>query len=419
MARHWRTRWSIVVALVGVLALSLAAGCTGSSAGPGPGGSGGGDPAKHSAKLTFAQADNATVSPADPITVQVADGTLETVSLTNAEGRVVSGGFDTAHKMWTNSEPLGYGKAYTIAAKGVGDDGQPVEETRTFTTVKPGNYTLPYLRANATTLLDGGTYGVGQPAVIWFDEPITNRTAAERAITVTTEPQTIGAFRWINDHEVHWRPKEYWGSGTKITVTAKVYGVDLGNGLYGQEDRTASFTIGPSKIAVVDDTTKRMKVYIDGNQVTNANGVDISAGIPVSLGQNAGERAPNGTYVDFRTQSGPHVVLGKADEVRMTSASYGLTDKSSPNYYDSLVKKAVQISGDGEYVHLADWNIPQHGNTNTSHGCVNVAPTFIYWFYDTFGTGDVVDVQNTGRALPLGNGIADWVLPWDEWIKAA
>jgi hypothetical protein len=68
-------------------------------------------------------------------------------------------------------------------------------------------------------------------------------------------------------------------------------------------------------------------------------------------------------------------------------------------------------------VHLADWNIPAHGNTDTSHGCVNVAPAYIYWFYDTFGPGDIVDVQNTGRALPLGNGISEWVLPWDVWVK--
>lgn len=403
-----------VSAVIAVLMVALVAGCTGSPASPG--GSNGGTP-PGPAKLTFAQADQATVSPADPITVEVTDGTLDSVSLANADGKEVAGGFDDGHKLWKNAEVLGYGKAYTITAKSTGTDGKSVEETRTFTTVKPDNYTLPYLRANATTLLDGGTFGVGQPAVVWFDEPVTDRAAAERAITVTTDPPAIGAFHWINDNEVHWRTKEYWTPGTKVTVSAKVYGVKLGNGLYGQEDRTASFTVGPSKIAVVDDTTKRMKVYVDGAQVTNINGTDITAGIPVSLGQNGGEKAPNGNYVDFRTQSGPHVVLGKAEEVRMTSASYGLTDKSSPNYYDSLVKKAVQISGDGEYVHLADWNIPQHGVADTSHGCVNVAPAFIFWFYDTFGAGDIVDVQNTGRALPLGNGISDWVLSWDEWSK--
>ena len=30
------------------------------------------------------------------------------------------------------------------------------------------------------TLLDGGTFGVGQPIVVWFDEPIKDKAAAER-----------------------------------------------------------------------------------------------------------------------------------------------------------------------------------------------------------------------------------------------
>ncbi len=409
----------LVAALVAVVVIGVSAGCSGTDASwRNSDGSPGGPAPKLAAQLTFAQNNEATtVSPGEPITVQVTNGVLESVSLTNADGKQVQGTFDDRRASWKNTEPLGYNKQYTLAVKGTGDDGKPVEETRSFTTVKPGNFSLPYLRANATTLLDGGTFGVGQPVVIWFDEPIKDKAAAEKAITITTTPTAVGAFRWLNDHEVHWRPKEYWTPGTKVTVDAKVYGVSLGDGLYGQEDRSASFTVGPSKIAIVDDATKRMKIFIDGNQVTTINGNDVTNGLPVSLGKNGGETAPNGTYVDFRTQSGVHVVLGKAEVVHMTSASYGLTDKNSPNYYDSQVRKAVQISGDGEYVHLADWNIPAHGNTDTSHGCVNVAPAYIYWFYDTFGPGDIVDVQNTGRALPLGNGISDWVLPWDEWVK--
>jgi hypothetical protein len=57
--------------------------------------------------------------------------------------------------------------------------------------------------------------------------------------------------------------------------------------------------------------------------------------------------------------------------------------------------------------------------SNTSHGCINVAPAYIYWFYDTFGPGDIVDVKNTGKQLGLGNGVADWVLSWDEWQKGS
>ena len=51
-----------------------------------------------------------------------------------------------------------------------------------------------------------------------------------------------------------------------------------------------------------------------------------------------------------------------------------------------------------------------HGVDNTSHGCINVAPAYIYWFYDKFGAGDIVDVTGTSRKLDLRNGLGDWVL---------
>lgn len=411
-------RWRIAGVLAGLVALAVTTAC-----GPGATASwnsqGGAAGPALGPKLVFSQADKATrVSPSDPISVSVVDGTLDSVTLTNPDGRQVKGAFDDAKTQWKAAEELGYDKTYTLVVSGTGKDGKPLQESRSFTTVKPGNYTLPYLRANPTTLIDGGTFGVGQPIVVWFDEAIGDKAAAERALTVTTDPPTVGAWHWVDSHEVHWRPKEYWQPGTKVTVAANVYGKDLGNGLFGQEDRSASFTIGPSKIAVADSNTHRMKVYISGVQVTNINGNDVTAGIPVSMGRDGGEQGVNG-YVDFRTNSGPHVVLGKANVVHMTSASFGLTDKSSPNYYDTTVAKAVQISGDGEYVHLADWNIPQHGVANTSHGCINVAPTYIYWFYDTFNQGDIVDVQNTGRQLQLTNGLGDWTLSWDDWQKGS
>ena len=83
----------------------------------------------------------------------------------------------------------------------------------------------------------------------------------------------------------------------------------------------------------------------------------------------------------------------------MTSASFGITDKNHPNYYDERIKKSIRISGAGEFVHLADWNIPAHGVRNTSHGCINVAPAYIFWFYEQFGAGDIVDVKNTPKRL--------------------
>ena len=162
-----------------------------------------------------------------------------------------------------------------------------------------------------------------------------------------------------------------------------------------------------------------MKVYINGSLVTRINGKDVTAGIPISMGKGGYETTPRGQVISFTTNSGPHVVTQKYEVYRMTSASFGITDPKSPNFYDTVIKKSIRISADGEFVHLADWNIPQHGVANTSHGCINVAPAYIFWFYDTFGAGDIVDVKNTGKNLDVRNGLGDWVLSWDEWQKGS
>jgi lipoprotein-anchoring transpeptidase ErfK/SrfK len=405
-----------VVAIVGVVSACRSGGALWQS-GSTPGAT---SSAPEANQLSVTPAANARdFSPADTVTVTIATGTLDKVSLTNSEGRAVKGEFDDAKTSWHSAEELGYNKRYTLASMGTGADGMHYQDTRSFTTVKPNNYTLPYLRANVGTLLDGGTYGVGQPVVIWFDESIPDRAAAQRALTVTTDPVVEGAWHWMDSHEVHWRPKEYWPPGTKVVVDAKVYGRNLGGGLYGQQDVSASFTIGPSKIAIADSVTHHMKVYINGEQVTTINGKDVTAGIPISMGKTGTERGVNGEIIDFRTNSGPHVITLKYEVYHMTSASFGITDKSSPNFYDVMIKKSIRISESGEFVHLADWNIPQQGHVNTSHGCINVAPTYIYWFYNTFGAGDVVDVRNTGKQLNVRDGLGDWVLSWDDWVKGS
>lgn len=414
--RPGRRRLRVLGALVAVIGVATATACASANAnwreptGPPPA----------SAELLVSHAADATgVSPAEPVSVEVTGGTLQTVTLTNPDGKLVAGEYDTTKTSWHSTEELGYDKTYTLVASGLGEDGKVAEETRTFTTVKPDNYTLPYLRANVAQLLDGGTFGVGQPIVVWFDEPIKDRAAAERSLAVTTTPKIQGSWRWMDNREVHWRPKEYWPSGTTVTVEANVYGIHLGEGLYGQESRKASFTIGPSRVAIADEDTKHMKVYIDGKQVTEINGRDVTNGIPISMGKGGSVTGSQGQTISYTTNSGPHVVTTKHEVYRMTSASYGITDPSHPEYYDESIKKSIRISGDGEFVHLADWNISAHGVRNTSHGCINVAPAYIYWFFDTFGAGDIVDVKNTSRQLDVRNGLGDWVLSWEEWQKGS
>jgi lipoprotein-anchoring transpeptidase ErfK/SrfK len=189
--------------------------------------------------------------------------------------------------------------------------------------------------------------------------------------------------------------------------------------MFGQANRSATFSIGPKRIAVADSATHRMKVYVDDVQVTQISGLDVTAGIPISMGKGGTQRTPTGGVVDFTTNSGPHVITLKYEQYRMTSASFGLTDPKASNYYDVVIAKSMRISGDGEFVHLRDWEVNEMGVKNTSHGCVNVGVPFINWLYDTFGAGDVVDVTGTSRKLDVHNGLGDWVLSWEDWQKGS
>jgi lipoprotein-anchoring transpeptidase ErfK/SrfK len=361
-------------------------------------------------KITPA-ADATDVSVLDPATVTAQDATLDTVTVTNPDGKQVDGAFAADHQSWQTSEHLGYGKEYTVVAKGTNSAGEPIEQTSKFTTFKPKNQTLPYLRANGIHLLkERSTYGVGQPVVVWFDEKITDKAAAQKLLQVETSPHVDGAWSWVSSQEVHWRPPQYWKPGTSVTVKANVYGKDLGGGTYGQSDVSASFKIGDSKIAIADNNTHMMQVFFNGQLVRT---------IPVSLGKGGTVTGANGQTINFWTNGGPHVVIGKTPTTRMTSASYGIIDPKDKNFYDEVIKLTVQISYSGEYVHLADWNIPAHGRANTSHGCINVGPANAQWFYDNFSSGDIVDVKNSPVTLGETNGLGDWTVGWDQWVKGS
>ena len=56
------------------------------------------------------------------------------------------------------------------------------------------------------------------------------------------------------------------------------------------------------------------------------------------------------------------------------------------------------------------------GNTNTSHGCLNVSPSNAIWFYNNTKRGDIVEVVGTvGSTLSGVEGLGDWNIPWSQW----
>jgi lipoprotein-anchoring transpeptidase ErfK/SrfK len=341
-------------------------------------------------KLASSVADGAVgVSVESPVTVTAGDGVLGAVSMVNEDGKQVAGQLSKDGLTWSTAEPLGYNKQYKLTAEARGLGGA-ISRTMTFETHSPENLTMAYVVPS-----EGETVGVGQPVAVQFDENIPNRVAAQKAIKIKTDPPVEGAFYWLNDREVRWRPQHYWKPGTKVDVAVNTYGVDLGDGLFGQENVTTHFTIGDEVISTADDNTKIVTVRRNGEVVKT---------MPTSMGKNS-----------TPTNNGTYIVGGRFSHIIMDSSTYGVP-VNSPNGYRTDVDWATQISYSGIFVHSAPWSVGAQGNTNTSHGCLNVSPSNAVWFYDNSKRGDIVEVVNTvGSTLPGTDGLGDWNIPWDQW----
>ncbi len=341
-------------------------------------------------KLSASVTDGAVgVAVDSPVTVTVDDGVLASVTIVNENGRSVGGQLSPDGVRWSTTEPLGYNRRYTLTAKARGLGGMATRQI-TFQTHSPQNLTMPYVMPQ-----DGEVVGVGEPVAIRFDENIANRAAAEKAIVVTTDPPVEGAFYWLNNREVRWRPEHFWKPGTAVNVAVNTYGVDLGDGLFGEDNLRTHFTIGDELIATADDTTKVVTVRVNGEVVKT---------MPTSMGKDSTPTA-NGIYI----------IGERFAHMIMDSSTYGVP-VNSPNGYRTEVDFATQMSYSGVFVHSAPWSVGAQGHTNTSHGCLNVSPSNAQWFYEHTKRGDIVEVVNTvGPQLSGTEGLGDWNIPWDQW----
>jgi len=333
----------------------------------------------------------AAINPTTPIVVRAMMGTLQSITVVNAaSGTVVRGESSPDRTTWTSTEPLGYSSSYRIDATATTGKGAPVQRTETLTTLSPAAQAYPSLIPAPDS-----DVGVGQPVVVRFDTAVTDRAAAEKALAVTVNPPQPGSWFWMSNTEVHYRPQSYWQPGSTVTVNARLYGVDLGDGVYGQTDRTETFRVHDAWIAKADGATKTMQIF-DNDQLVKT--------MPISLG------SPG-----FPTHTGPHVVSDRQPSIIMDSCTYGVC-KGQPGYYRERVDLDERISSDGEFVHSAPWSVGQQGDSNVSHGCVNLSPANAQWFYDHFGLGDVVEIANSGgHPLPVWDTYGDWTLAWPQW----
>ena len=377
--------------LVVLLALvALLGGCAGISSTPAP-------PPVPPGALAASVARGATdVAPAEPLTVSAAGGRLTSVTVTPAGGTSLAGTPDPSGTRWTSPQ-LAYGTEYRVQAAGIDEQGRPgAPLDQTFTTVAP-EQTLEIASIRPT---DGQTIGVAMPISITFDSPVTDRAAVERRVSVQTSTPTEGSFRWMSDEQLNWRPKDYWRPGTQVSVNARLFGVDSGEGVYGAEDRSFSFTVGRDQRARGDVNAYTLVLYQDGQELRT---------MPASYGRPM-----------YPTQYGVHVAFEKHEVKRMRSDTWGGPAEGTPGFYDQNLPLAVRISNNGEFVHVNPDTVRQQGRSNVSHGCVNLSPANGEFFYDWVQMGDPVEIVGSERPLTTRDGdIADWTIPWEEYRQGS
>jgi lipoprotein-anchoring transpeptidase ErfK/SrfK len=243
---------------------------------------------------------------------------------------------------------------------------------------------------------NGEVYGVAMPVVVEFDPPVADSARADiqKRLFVTTTPNQPGVWSWPpGGRQVWYRAPQYWTPGTRISVRAALQGLPMGDGYYGDTDRTATATIGDKITMQVDNATKQMSVYQDDKLVRS---------MPVSLGKPS-TPSSSGTMV---TMSHDYTTIFD-------------TTAEGPGGYRVQVYYAMRLTWGGEFIHAAPWSVAQQGNTNVSHGCVNMSDENSHWLFDRTHIGDPVTVTGTEVQLVPGNGWTAWNQTWTDYIQGS
>jgi lipoprotein-anchoring transpeptidase ErfK/SrfK len=392
--RRWRRRGPLLV-LGAVIVAVAAVGAYLGTRSPSPVVSSQAGTGTQGLQLSFTPANGAGAVALDaPVGVTAAGGHLDSVSVTGPAGQAVPGSLAGGGKDWT-SAPGGLAPAslYTIAVRGHSASGRAVSAQASFTTLTPTSVLSDDIEPSA------GVVGVGEPIVVRFNQAVVDRAAVQRALGVQLSAPVSGAWHWLDAKEVHFRPQAYWPTGEHVTVLSDLDGVQAAPGLWGVTSRSVSFSVGDAHISTVDINSHMMTVTDNGAVVQ-------------TFKDSAGRDK-------YPTMGGLHVVLGKEPDVLMDSQSVGIPRDSPDGYYEHVAED-VNISDGGEFVHSAPWSVGQQGNSNVSHGCVNLAPSDATWFYNFSQSGDIVNIVNSPRPPETGDhGTADWNMSWAQWVAGS
>ncbi|GGQ31689.1 lipoprotein [Streptomyces griseomycini] len=348
------------------------------------------------AVVSIAPKDGAkSVETSGALKVNAAKGRLTQVVVKDPDGEKVEGKMSGDGVTWTPSTHLAASTKYTVHAVAEDAEGRVAAEDSSFTTLTPQN-----TFTGTFTPEDGSEVGVGMPFSLRFTRGITNPEDVEKAIRITTEPAVEVEGHWFGNDRLDFRPEKYWKAGTKVTVDLDLDGVEGRPGVYGEQDKTVSFTIGREQISVVDAKKLTMEVKRDGKVIKT---------IPVTTGK-----------AGMETWNGQMVISERLKVTRMNGATVGYGGE----YDIKDVPHAMRLTTSGTFLHGNYWGGGAFGNYNASHGCIGLrdvrggwdkkAPGA--WFFDNSMIGDVVIVKNSDDAtVAPDNGLNGWNMSWEKW----
>jgi len=325
--------------------------------------------------------------------ITLTGGRVADVTLTKAGStKKLTGAMREDGTSWVPAAPLEFNTTYHATVTATSADGS---QTQTKTTSFKTMGRFGRVTGTGLYLFDGQTVGVGMPVVVEFVQPVPEeaRAAVQRRLFVTTDPPQPGVWHWASGKQVWYRAPDYWKPGTTITVRAALRGVPMGNGRYGDTDRSATVTVGHRNLMLVDNATKLMTVYRDGKVVKR---------MPVSLGKPS-----------TPSSSGQMVIMSKHYQTTFDT-------RGEPNGgYVIDINYAMRITWGGEFIHSAPWSVGDQGVRNVSHGCVNLSPANAKWLFEFAQIGDPVIVKGTEVELENGNGWTAWNLTWSDYVKGS
>jgi lipoprotein-anchoring transpeptidase ErfK/SrfK len=343
----------------------------------------------------------ANVVPEDGVHVTSTGGEL--TSVTVAAGTDSDAGtFATGNTSWQTNWALKPGVTYTVTAVAKNKSGKSTTSSTTFTTKKPSSN---HLEIADMTPSRGQTVGVGMPLDVTFNHDVgpARKAAVEKAMQVESTDAVTGAWSWVSDDEVLFRPKQYWPAHETVRLVAHLTGVQASPGVTGVKDYTQQFKIGDSQVVKVNLTTHQAKFYING-RVTHTGGVSAGMGGVDGYGNN------------LWTMEGTDLIMGKSYLTVMTSPNI---QPNQPGYYHENIYYTTQITDSGEYLHQTPGQEYCLGHENCSHGCVRMSTAIAMWWYHTALVGSPVTVTQKGNPRPaeLGNGWTYWDESWPKWLK--